>query len=115
VTGILFLAALFMAPLIGMIGQYPPITAPALVIVGAMMMQSVRHIDWDDASEYVAAFVTMTAIPLSFSIADGLAIGFMLYPVIKILAGQGRQISWLMYVIAGILLVYFIGVRTRVL
>src|SRR6266850_1410745 len=79
----LFLLALFFTPLIAMVGSYPPITAPALVIVGAMMIQNVAKIDWKDYSESVPAFLTMIGIPLSFSIADGLALGFISYPIIK--------------------------------
>ncbi len=96
-----------------MIGQYAPITAPALIIVGAIMIQNVKKIDWDDASESIPAFLTIVGIPLCFSIADGLAMGFISYPVIKLLSGRGRQVSWLMYVLAVLLLAYFIFVRAK--
>src|SRR6266487_4478948 len=85
VVAALFLLALFFSPLIAMIGSYPPITASALVIVGAMMMQNVTRIDWNDYTESVPSFITMIGIPLSYSIADGLALGFILYPIIKFL------------------------------
>jgi len=74
-----------------MVGRYPPITAPALVIVGAMMIQNVAKIDWKDYSESVPAFLTMIGIPLSFSIADGLALGFITYPIIKFFSGKGAR------------------------
>jgi xanthine/uracil/vitamin C permease (AzgA family) len=61
-----------------MIGAYPPITAPALTIVGAMMMQNVVKIDWNDYTESVPAFLIIVGIPFSYSIAEGLALGFML-------------------------------------
>jgi AGZA family xanthine/uracil permease-like MFS transporter len=107
----LFLLALFFSPLIAMIGSYPPITAPALVLVGAMMMQNVTRIDWQDASEALPAFLTLLGIPLSYSIADGLALGFISYPLIKLLCGRGREIGWLTYVLAVVLVLYFLLVR----
>lgn len=113
VVATLFLLALFFSPLIAMVGSYPPITAPALVIVGAMMIQNVVKIDWKDYSESVPAFLTMIGIPLSFSIADGLALGFITYPIIKFFSGKGREVGWLTYVLAVVLVLYFIFVRSR--
>ncbi len=113
VAGALFFAALLFSPLIGMIGNYLPITAPALIIVGAMMMSNAAHIDWDDLSEAVPSFLTLAGIPLAYSIADGLALGFMSYPVLKLLTGKGRQIGVISYVIAGLLMIYFGFVRSR--
>jgi AGZA family xanthine/uracil permease-like MFS transporter len=114
VAGSLFFVALLFSPLIGMIGTYLPITAPALIIVGAMMMRNASSIDWDDASESVPAFLTMVGIPLAYSIADGLAFGFITYPVLKILTGRGGQIGKMPYVIAALLVIYFLLVRARV-
>ena len=112
-TGILFLLALLFGPLVGMIGNYLPITAPALVLVGAMMIRNVMKIDWNDYSECIPAFLTLIGIPLTFSIADGLALGFISYPIIKLLSGKGKEVKWLMYVLAVILIIYFIFVRAR--
>jgi AGZA family xanthine/uracil permease-like MFS transporter len=112
-TGILFLLALFFSPIIGMVGQYAPVTAPALVIVGAMMIQNVSKIDWSRYDECIPAFITMLGIPLSYSIADGLALGFMSYPAIKLLSGKAKEVKWLMYLLALILLAYFLFVRQR--
>jgi AGZA family xanthine/uracil permease-like MFS transporter len=109
----LFLLALFFGPLVKMIGSYPPLTASALVIVGAMMIQNVSRIDWRDYSESVPAFLTMIGIPLSFSIADGLALGFISYPIIKLLSGKAREAGWLTYVLAVVLIFYFVFVRSR--
>jgi len=81
VVAALFLLALFFSPLVSMVGSYPPITAPALVIVGAMMAQNVGKIDWKDYTESVPAFLTLIGIPLTYSIADGLALGFISYPI----------------------------------
>jgi len=113
VVALLFLLALFFSPLIAMIGSYPPITAPALVIVGAMMARNAAKIAWKDYSESVPAFLTMICIPLSYSIADGLAIGFISYPIIKIFSGRGREAGWLTCVLAIVLLLYFILVRSK--
>jgi AGZA family xanthine/uracil permease-like MFS transporter len=109
----LFLLALFFSPLIAMVGSYPPITAPALVIVGAMMAQNVGKIEWRDPTESVPAFLTLVGIPFSYSIADGLALGLISYPLLKLLSGRGREVGWLTYVLAAVLLLYFVFVRSR--
>ncbi|HOX59148.1 MAG TPA: NCS2 family permease [Candidatus Paceibacterota bacterium] len=114
VVGALFLLSLFFSPVIAMVGSYPPITAPALVIVGAMMIQNVAKVDWKDYSESVPAFLTMIGIPLSYSIADGLALGFISYPIIKLFSGKGREIGWLTYALAAALVAYFLFVRSRI-
>ncbi len=113
VTGLLFLGALFAGPLVRMIASYPPITAPALVLVGTMMMQNARKVAWDDASEALPVFLIVAGIPLSASIADGLALGFVSYPVVKLFGGRGREVHWLSYVIAVLLVAYFLLVRGR--
>jgi len=113
IVAALFLVALFFSPLISMVGRYPPITAPALVIVGAMMLQNVTKIDWKDYSESIPAFLTLIGIPLSYSIADGLALGFISYPIIKLFSGKGRQIGWLTYFLAAVLLAYFLLIRSQ--
>jgi AGZA family xanthine/uracil permease-like MFS transporter len=109
----LFLLALFFSPVIAMVGSYPPITAPALVIVGAMMAQNVGKIDWKDHTESLPAFLTMIGIPLTYSIADGLALGFISYPIIKLFSGRGRDVGWLTYVLALVLVLYFVFVRGK--
>jgi AGZA family xanthine/uracil permease-like MFS transporter len=113
VVAILFLLALFFSPVIAMIGSYPPITAPALVIVGAMMLQNVTKIDWNDYSESIPAFLTVIGIPLSYSIADGLALGFISYPIVKCFSGRGREVGWMTYLLAAVLIAYFILIRGR--
>jgi len=113
VTGVLFLLALLLSPLIAMIGSYPPVTAPALVLVGTMMMQNARKIEWGEPSESIPAFLTIVGIPLAYSIADGLALGFVSYPAVKFLSGRGRDVRWLAYVIGALLVLYFVFVRNR--
>jgi AGZA family xanthine/uracil permease-like MFS transporter len=114
-AAVLFLVALFFSPIVKMIGSYPPITAPALIVVGSMMMRNVVKVDWDNYAECMPTFLVILGIPLTFSIADGLALGFIAYPAIKLLAGQGRDVKWLMYVMAVILVAYFVMVRVQVL
>jgi AGZA family xanthine/uracil permease-like MFS transporter len=109
----LFLAALFFYPIIAMVGSYPPITAPALVLVGAIMVRNVTRIEWTDYTEGVPAFITMIGIPLSHSIADGLALGLVAYPAIKLLSGRGRELNWTMVAVAALLVLYFVLVRVR--
>jgi adenine/guanine/hypoxanthine permease len=113
VVAALFLLALFFSPLIAMVGSYPPITAPALVIVGAMMLQNVAKINWADYTESLPAFLTLIGIPLSYSIADGLALGLISYPILKLFSGKGRELGWLAYVLGVVLLAYFLFVRSR--
>src|SRR4029077_304873 len=87
-------------------GAYPPITAPALTIVGAMMMQNVAKIEWKDYTESIPAFLITVGIPFSYSIADGLALGFISYAVVKGFSGRAREIGWLTYLLAIVLVVY---------
>ena len=113
-VAVLFIGALFFSPIIAMVGSYPSITAPALVVVGSMMMRNVTKIEWSNHAEAMPAFITFVGIPLTHSIGDGLALGFMSYPIIKLLAGQGREVKWLMYVLAVLLAAYFVLVRCQV-
>ena len=118
-TGLCFIVAVFFTPLIAMIGNYPgdinPITAPALIIVGAIMMGSIRHIDWDDFSEAIPSFLIIAGIPFTYNIADGLMLGFIAYPVIKLFGGKAKEIGWLTYVLGFILLIYMFVVKTELL
>jgi len=109
-----FLLALFFSPVIAMVGSYSAITAPALVIVGAMMILNVTRIDWNDYSEAIPAFLTIAGIPLCYNIGDGLALGFVAYALVKLLSGKGRQVGWIMYSLAAVLVLYFIFVRARI-
>jgi AGZA family xanthine/uracil permease-like MFS transporter len=112
VAALLFLVALLFSPLVALIGSYPPITAPVLVVIGSMMMQGVTRLDWSNGAEAIPAFLIVIGIPLSYSIADGLALGFVAYPIVKLLAGQGRDVKWLMYLVAVVLAAFFIFVRS---
>jgi AGZA family xanthine/uracil permease-like MFS transporter len=109
VTGLLFGVALFVAPLAGAIPGAA--TAPALIIVGSMMMTAVAEIHWTDPEIAIPAFLTMLAIPLTYSIANGLAFGFCAYTLIKVLRGRFRQVSWMVYGLTVLFLVrfYYLG------
>jgi AGZA family xanthine/uracil permease-like MFS transporter len=90
-VGVLFLATLFLAPLAGSIPAYA--TAPALIFVGCLMMAAAREIDYEDATEYVPAAVTILLVPLTYSIADGIAFGFIAYAAMKLLSGRHGELS----------------------
>jgi AGZA family xanthine/uracil permease-like MFS transporter len=79
-----------------------PITAPALIIVGSFMLTGLRDIDWGDAVEAIPAFLTLIAIPLTFSIANGITLGFISYPIVMVCAGRWRKVSPLAYVLAAL-------------
>lgn len=99
----LFLLSLFFTPLLAGIPEFA--TAPALILVGVLMMGTVRQIDWDDPAESISAFLTMVIMPLSYSIADGLAVGAIVYPLLKSLQGKFRDIPIAMWVLAGLFLI----------
>lgn len=105
VTGLLFLLLLFVAPLAGSVPAAA--TAPALILVGAAMLSHVSEIAWDDPAVAVPAFLTLTTIPLSFSIANGLAVGFTSYALLKLAAGRGREVSWLVWLLTVLFLLRF--------
>jgi AGZA family xanthine/uracil permease-like MFS transporter len=110
-TAALFLAALFFAPVVAMVGggvsvaglYYYPITAPVVMLVGSLMMAQARRIPWQDPTEAIPAFATLTLIPFTFNIAHGVAGGIIFYVLIKAGAGRRREVSWLMWVLAAVL------------
>ena len=106
VTGLLFLVAMWFSPLAAVIPAQA--TAPALVIVGFYMMSVVRDIAWDEYEEAIPAFVTMLAMPFTWSITNGIGAGFVTHVVIKVLNGRGAHVHWMLYLAAGAFLVYFL-------
>lgn len=113
-VSVFFLLALFLSPLVTMIGSYTTITAPALIVVGSMMIRNVLKIEWNDFSESIPCFLIISGIPLTYSIADGLTMGFVSYPFIKLLSGKGKDVNWFMYILAILLILYFVFVRSRI-
>ena len=100
VTGLLFAVALFLSPIFLAIPSFA--TAPALVVVGFMMITTVFRIDFDDMSEAIPAFVAMIVMPFMYSISEGIALGVISYVLIQIVSGKVREkkVHWLMYVLA---------------
>jgi adenine/guanine/hypoxanthine permease len=111
VVACFFLIAPFFAPIIAMVGGYAPITAPALVVVGSLMMANVGRIAWDDPTESIPAFLLIIGIPLTGSIADGLALGLISYPIIKLISGRKTELGWPIILIAAVMVFYLVGLR----
>jgi AGZA family xanthine/uracil permease-like MFS transporter len=105
VTGLLFVAAVFLAPLAGVVPLQA--TAPALIIVGALMMSHATEIRWSDPLAALPAFLTLLSIPLTFSIANGLAFGFTVHTLLQVAAGRARSVNWLVYLLTGLFLLRF--------
>ena len=105
VTGAMFLLATFLAPLVKIV-PYEAAT-PALVVVGFLMMQQVKAIDWDDLEIAIPAFLTIVLMPFTYSITAGIGAGFVVYTVIKIVRGKANQIHWLLWIVAALFVVYF--------
>ncbi|MFC3195853.1 NCS2 family permease [Marinicella sediminis] len=97
-TAVLFVLALFFSPLAQMIPPYA--TAPALLFVAVMMLSALKSVPWDDLTEYAPVVLTAIIMPLSFSISDGIAVGFISYVLIKILTGQHQHVPLSVWVIA---------------
>jgi AGZA family xanthine/uracil permease-like MFS transporter len=77
-----------------------PVTAPALIVVGSLMMHNITRIRWTAPDESIPSFLTIITMPLTFSIANGLAIGFVSYPLIKLFCGKGREVHWMVYLLS---------------
>jgi AGZA family xanthine/uracil permease-like MFS transporter len=106
VTGVLFLIALFIAPLVGVIPAAA--TAPALIMVGSLMAATLGEVKWNDPELAIPAFLTMLAIPLTFSIANGLAFGFTSYTALKVARGKFREVNWFVYLLALLFIARFV-------
>ncbi len=109
VTGVLFLLALFFSPLLFVITA--EVTAPALIIVGVLMASSLGNIEWKRFEIAVPAFFTVIAMPLSYSIATGIAIGFIFYPITMIVSGRGKEVHPIMYGLWFIFVLYFVFIK----
>jgi len=105
VAGLLFFLALFVAPLVGAIPVAA--TAPALIVVGSLMIVHATEIPWGNPVIAIPAFLIIVTIPLTFSIANGLALGFTAYTILKIVHGEFGSVHWLMYVLAALFIARF--------
>jgi len=105
VTGVLFLLAMFLSPLV----QVVPFEAAstALVVVGFLMMTSVRNIDWTDYSIALPAFLAITIMPFTYSISNGIGAGIISYVVLKVATGRAREIHPILYGVAALFVLYF--------
>lgn len=117
ITGLLMLAGLFLYPLSRMVGdgfrlpngsQIYPVVAPALIIVGSMMLRNVTRIQWGDATEAIPAFLTMAIMPFAFSITEGIAFGFISYSLLKIVTGRRREAHGLVHLFAALFIIRYI-------
>ncbi|MGM0847299.1 MAG: NCS2 family permease [Bacillota bacterium] len=106
VTAGFFLLSLFFFPLLEVITA--PVTAPALIIVGVLMVSAIGKIDWNKFEIAVPAFLTVIAMPLTYSIATGIAVGFIFYPITMIMKGRGKEIHPIMYLLFVVFVLYFI-------
>jgi AGZA family xanthine/uracil permease-like MFS transporter len=131
VAGFMFLLSILFTPLVEMIGGgnlithtlqlgpqqidvqivLLPVIAPVMILVGCLMVSGVRKIDWMDPTEALPAFLVIIGMPLTYNIANGFALGFVSYPLIKLASGRGREVSALVYVLGIIFLAYFIFLR----
>ena len=108
VTACLFALSVFFFPIIEAFAAVSAITSPALIIVGVLMAKSLRQIEWHELDEAIPAFLTMLFMPLAFSIATGIAIGFIVYPLAKIFNGKWKQVHPIVYVLGVIFILRFV-------
>ncbi|MGB6340033.1 MAG: NCS2 family permease [Candidatus Aminicenantaceae bacterium] len=115
-TSLLFIVALFFSPLAEMIaGSFEyngttlrPVIAPPLIIVGYLMMKCIIFIKWDDLTEAIPAYLTIIIMPLTFSITEGIAFGFISYSILKIVTGKGRDVHWVIYLFSVLFIIRYI-------
>jgi AGZA family xanthine/uracil permease-like MFS transporter len=120
-VGFWMVLAVFFSPLVAMVGGgvavagpdgsesiLYPVIAPALILVGSFMASTLAGLRWDDLTEAVPAFATIAGMALTYSIGNGLAFGFILYPFLKLVSGRGREASWVMYLLGAVFLARFI-------
>ncbi|TWT06602.1 NCS2 family permease [Planococcus sp. CPCC 101016] len=105
-AGLLFLVASFFIPVIKLIPDSA--IAPILIIIGGLMLQNIKNLDMKDMTESFPALLIVALIPFTYSIADGIAIGFILYPILKIATGRRREVSPALFIIAGLFLANFV-------
>lgn len=106
VTGVLFALALVVAPLVG--GIPAAATAPALILVGAAMLPHAAGIEWSDPGVAIPSFLTLLAIPLTFSIANGVALGFTAWTLLKLTTGRAREVSWVVWLLTVLFVARFV-------
>lgn len=108
VVAILFISSIFFTPIIKVIAGVPAITAPVLIIVGSFMMGGLAKINWQEFEEAFSAFAVILMMPFTSSIATGIAVGFIIYPILKLVRGKGKDVHWIIYVFGFIFLLQMI-------
>ena len=106
VVALCFIASIFFSPIISIVPAAA--TAPALIIVGAIMLENVTEIDWNNIAEALPGFVTIIAMPFTYSIATGISLGFILYPIMKFFHGEGDEVHWIIYILGALFIVKYI-------
>jgi AGZA family xanthine/uracil permease-like MFS transporter len=106
VTGILFFLAIFVAPVVGAIPDFA--TAPALILVGALMVAGAARIDWEEPRIAIPSFLTIITIPLTYSIATGLSFGLISFAAVEVATGRARRQHWMLYLLATLFLLRFV-------
>ena len=105
-TALFFLVFMFLSPLLSVVTA--AVTAPALIMVGILMASQLKDIEWDDPVVAVSAFLVILVMPLTYSIAEGIAVGFVLYPITMLAAKRSKEVSVEMYVLSVIFIIYFV-------
>ncbi|MGA8034592.1 MAG: NCS2 family permease [Candidatus Acidiferrales bacterium] len=105
-VSVLFLGAMFFSPLAAAIPEYA--TAPALILIGALIAQSIGKVGWDDFTEAFPGFITMIAMPLTFSIATGLSFGLISYTLLKLATGRAREINAFVWIVTAVFLARYV-------
>ncbi|AIO18303.1 Guanine/hypoxanthine permease PbuG [Candidatus Izimaplasma bacterium HR1] len=121
VVGLLFILAIFLYPLLSIVNGvvigfdayndvvvYAPVTSMALVMVGALMVGQLKEVDWNDKAIVIPAFLTIVMMMLTYSIATGIAVGFIFYPVVKLAQGKGKEVNIVMYILAVLFVLNFV-------
>ncbi|ASN07442.1 guanine permease [Virgibacillus necropolis] len=108
VVAILFALSIFFSPVIGAIADLPAMTAPVLIIVGSFMMEGLARINWKSFDEAFPAFAIILTMPLTSSIATGISIGFITYPLLKLISGKGKDVHWILYLFGVIFILQMI-------
>ena len=105
-TGVLFLIALILAPLAGLIPDAA--TAPALIIVGLLMVSAIKEIDFEDFTDGFPAFMCIIMMPFTYSIANGVAAGIIFYTILKVLTGKAKNVHWMMYLLFFLVIIRYV-------
>jgi AGZA family xanthine/uracil permease-like MFS transporter len=120
ITGLLFLVTLFFSPIAAAVAApieiegraFAPITTPALILVGVLMAQGIARIRWDDLTDAIPAFLVIVLMPFTWSIADGIAAGFIAYPLLKVVSGRAHEASWLVRILGLLFLARYLFLPT---